>query len=103
MKRQIEQQMYNSAKYWNIYDGTELNDVINHLQKWLDEGCVRIDFAIDGDDDELISMTPVIIREETDKEYDKRIAGEKYWKEVAEQRDRETYEKLKAKYENKEN
>jgi hypothetical protein len=48
-------------------------------------------------------MTPVIIREETDKEYDKRIAGEKYWKEVAEQRDRETYEKLKAKYENKEN
>ena len=41
-----------------------------------------------------------IMVEETDKQYEKRIAGEEHWEKRREENERKQYEALKAKFEN---
>lgn len=88
------------TQYYNLeLDGRSLRDAIDYLQNKI-EGGVPEGAVLNTGADEGFYSDIYFSRPETDEEYEIRIASEAVYKKLMEQRELETYKKLKDKYEN---
>ncbi len=83
-------------RHINWSHGTDLSQIKEDIEYLLKEGATGIDIK---SDDGAIYYTPYIEREETDKEYTKRLEKEAKEMEIKKQFDLKLLEELKNKYE----
>ncbi len=92
-----QKRMFKTNEYVSI-DYETLGDFKKSLDEWIKKHGpdARFEYYEEYGDRYLAIMAE---REETDREYNKRLEEEAHWKAIAEERDRKEFERLKAKYE----
>lgn len=94
----MKQRRYFDVDEYISIDGESLSDLRKSIDIWITEygsNAILVDKDVSGHQRLVIQEE----REETDDEYNRRLRDEQYYREYVEKRDRENYERLKAKYE----
>lgn len=94
-------QVKETQRYWGDFEGT-LESIIAALQSELDNGWVGLEIEYGGWDNDSDEYYLYKFREETDKEYEKRmkqLEKEKEKELKAKEKRRKEYEKLKKEFE----
>lgn len=94
----MKQKRYFDTDEYVSLDYETLGDFRKSLDNWIEAYGTNARF-IERDDYGNRRIVVQFEREETDYEYQKRLQDEQNYKEYAEKRDREIYEKLKIKFE----
>jgi len=85
-------------------EGQTIAEAITHLHTLKDKygpnALLDEDFADKWSDSDAKELYVYVMEEESDEAYAKRIAQEKRWKELCEQSERETFERLQKKFAN---